>query len=816
MFCQLECLRHCLPPSVRHTLDELPETLDETYERVLKEIKKPNRDHARRLLQCLVVAIRPLEVEELAEVLAVDFDDAEGIPRLNPNWRWEDEEQALLTSCSSLISIVETDDPRVVQFSHFSVKEFLTSTRLADSSKDVSRYHIDLEPAHTILAQACMGVLLQPDIHVEENSAGKSLPLAGYAAEYWATHAQFKSVSSFLRKAMEYLFDLEEPYFAAWLELYNIDISPRTTSSSLFWLAIPSSNASPLYYAALCGFQNLVEHLVVKNPQHLNINGGYYVTPLIAALAGRHFQTARFLHHNGAHLDVHSDYGYTPLLSAAWYGDLEMVQELLAYEADVNAKNEDGWTPLLNAAWDGSRHAKIHNIVQSSPDVARILLEHGAEINARSTESGSTPLHVAAENGGVETVRVLLEHGANVSAEDKEGRTPLHEATNYGSVELVRMLLEYDADVNARTKDSSTPLHIMARNGNVEVLRVLLEHGANVAAEDEGKRTPLHEASKNSSNELVRMLLEHGANVNAPSGDNSTPLHIAAGNGRVEVVRALLEHGAKVGVEDKEGRTPLHAGATKEGSVGLVRLLLEHGADVSAQYRSTTPLHIAAANGNTEVVRVLLEHGMNIGAEDEKGRTPLHEAAGCVTQPHRYEHDADINAWANYRPTPWHVECVEVVRMLLEQGADINARAKDLSTPLHVATAVGKVKIVRMLLEHGADFGAEDEKGRTPFHGAAEYGNVGLILVLLMHCADVNMRTKDLSTVLLAAAKFGNVEVVRVLLEHGANVDAEDKKGRTPFQIASVRGYDDIVGLLSDYGAKGVFSASTSSLCLPW
>ena len=198
VFCQLETLRHCFPPSVRRTLDELPESLDETYERV------------RRLLQCLVVAVRPLEVEELAEVLAVDFDDAERIPKLNPNWRWEDEEQALLTSCSSLISIVEIGDSRVVQFSHFSVEEFLTSTRLADSSKDVSRYHINLEPAHTVLAQACMAVLLQPDDFVRENSY-----LVGYAALHWSIHAQFKSVSSFLRKAMEYLFDPDMPYFAA-------------------------------------------------------------------------------------------------------------------------------------------------------------------------------------------------------------------------------------------------------------------------------------------------------------------------------------------------------------------------------------------------------------------------------------------------------------------------------------------------------------------------------------------------------------------------------------------------------------------------
>src|SRR6266852_2986346 len=280
-FCQLESLRYCLPPSVRRTLDELPESLDETYERLLEEIKKPNRDHACRLLQCLVVAIRPLKVEELAEVLAVDFDDVEGIPKLNPNWRWEDEEQAILTSCSSLIAIVETEDFRVVQFSHFSVKEYLISTRLADSSKDVSRYHIDLEPAHTILAQACMSILLQPDDCLEANSTGKSSPLAGYAAEHWVTHAQFKSVSSFLRGTMEYLFDLDKPYFAAWLELYNVDVARYHGSSPFSWFANPlTSGATPLYYASLCGFQDLVEHLAVKHPSHVNTIGGFYVTPL--------------------------------------------------------------------------------------------------------------------------------------------------------------------------------------------------------------------------------------------------------------------------------------------------------------------------------------------------------------------------------------------------------------------------------------------------------------------------------------------------------------------------------------------------------
>ncbi len=103
----LSVLRHCLPPSVRLTLGELPESLDETYERILKEIKKPNKRLAQRVLQSLVVAIRSLRV---AEVLAVDFEDAEGIPRSRPDWRWDDQEQALLSACSSLIAIVEAGD----------------------------------------------------------------------------------------------------------------------------------------------------------------------------------------------------------------------------------------------------------------------------------------------------------------------------------------------------------------------------------------------------------------------------------------------------------------------------------------------------------------------------------------------------------------------------------------------------------------------------------------------------------------------------------------------------------------------------------
>ena len=254
VYCQLERLRHCLPPSVRGILDDLPDTLDETYERVLKDINRANQKHAVRLLYCLTVAIRPLRVEELAEVLAVDFDAAQqgGIPKLNPNWRWTDHHHAVLSTCSSLIAIVDDGDSQVVQFSHFSVKEYLTSDRLANASRDVSCYYIPPESAHTILAQACLGVLLRLD----EGNAG-DIPLANYAAKHWVDHARFKGVPSRVQDAVEVFLDEDKPHHAACLRLHWID---EVGDWSPYVNAFTPRNA-PLYYAPFYGFYDLARHL---------------------------------------------------------------------------------------------------------------------------------------------------------------------------------------------------------------------------------------------------------------------------------------------------------------------------------------------------------------------------------------------------------------------------------------------------------------------------------------------------------------------------------------------------------------------------
>jgi hypothetical protein len=419
--------------------------LDETYERILYEIKKPSRDHARRLLQCLVVAIRPLLVKELAEVLAVDFDDGEGIPKLNPHWRWEDREQALLSSCSSLITIVDDEDnddnsdSRVVQFSHFSVKEFLTSPRLATSSGATSHYHIALEPAHAILAQACLGVLLRLDGH---HDVQNNFPLARYAARYWVAHAQFESVSSQVRKAMDCIFDQDQPHFELWLGTSNIDRPGFLNKPTFDLFNAVIFQRTPLYYASLCGFHDLVNDLVVKYPQHVNADGGFYERPLAAALAGHHFQTADLLCHNGADWNVRDEKKRILLHCAAHYADPAVAQKLIEYGADTHAQDVDGEVPLHYAS-----HSQLPHGYLKRPSVARVLLKHGADVNARSKD-GSTPLHLASYDGMLEVARVLLEHGANVEAKDDRGMTPLQIASErrWQREEMMKLLLEYGAN----------------------------------------------------------------------------------------------------------------------------------------------------------------------------------------------------------------------------------------------------------------------------------------------------------------------------------------------------------------------------------
>ncbi len=512
----------------------MPETLDGTYERTLREINDTNWEFAQRLLQCVSVVSRPLSVEELAEFLAFDFKAGQ-IPKFREDWRLEDPVEAVLSTCSTLLSLVNVEDSQIIQFSHFSVKEFLTSTRFAEKSDIISRrYHVSMTPAHTLVAKACLGILLHLDEEVTRDSLAK-FPLAQYAAEHWFVHARSEGVSENADEGMKRLFDKRKPHFAIWLWIHD-------PAERIWGGPMPAETPLPprgttLHYAAFCGLREIVRVLAIEHSEDVNSRG----------------------------FDIES----TPLHLAILGGHVDITWFLVEHGADAAAQNEFGHTPLHYVSSGGHL------------DLALFLVEHGADVAAQDKD-GETPLHWASRRGYLGLARFLVEHGADVAAQDEDGRTPLHWASGSGYLDLAQFLVEHGADVAAGDEGGWTPLHHASGSGHLDVARFLIEHGADVAAQDENGLTPLHRASQMGYLDLARSLVEHGADVAAQDDGGRTPLHRTSKYGRLDVARFLVEHGADAAAQDVAGRTPLHW-TSERGHLDLERFLLEHSADAAVQ-----------------------------------------------------------------------------------------------------------------------------------------------------------------------------------------------------------------------------------------
>ena len=857
--------RRCLAPNLRRQLNELPQTLDETYERVLREIYSTNERDALRLLQCLTVAKRPLLVEELAEILAYDLDGADGeIPTFHEEWRWEDQEQAVLSACSSLISIVDSGDSRVVQFSHFSVKEFLTSKRLAKrpavvGGEDVSRYHILPETAHTTLTRACLGVLLRLDYRVDKERA-KKIPLAEYAAEHWVSHAQVENVKSRVSQAMETLFDSEKPYFSAWLRIYCVDPQRRSmprhdgrfgfTENHRWpvhkgWMLYQPAPATPLYYAARYGFHDLVEQLAIKKPWHVNAIGGDLYSPLLAALLKKDLGVAEFLVEHGANVDAQGPENQTALHKVMEWSDdsaFDVTKFLLKHGADVNARRHDLYTPLHLATVKGrfkvARLLLVHkanvdcrsgqgsvplhlvSFVDNSPDLgprlARLLLEYKADVNAKN-EDHATPLHYASFHHLQEVAQILLDHGAKVNATNNLGETPLHKVSlpstgpsyRWGNrFSVTQLLLERGADANAQDHSNTTPLHWASKVGNLEVTRALLDHGANVNAENDEGETPLQILAKfswdgNGSPRVAELLLERGANANAQDHDNTTPLHQTSEWGKLEVTRVLLDHGAKVNAENNRGETPLHLLSRRESGVG----------DLSPR-----------------VAQLLLERGADVNARDKDHVTPIHRSFSSRSPDIArvlFDYGADVNEKNDQGQSPLFLAIeashsstggdsfIDLIGSLVEHGADANTQGKNNTTALHLASKYGRPSVVRVLLNHGANISAKNDQGQTLIHQLAGADNwigsdsLAVAQLLLENNLDVNAQDKDHNTPLHLACEHKSVNIVRVLTDHGAIVDMVNMQGQTPLHVLAKHIFafgspplEDIVRILLERGAN--------------
>ena len=147
--------------------------------------------------------------------------------------------------------------------------------------------------------------------------------------------------------------------------------------------------------------------------------------------------------------------------------NMEKIHRLVSSNIiDLNYMHKDVGTPLCVAADRGDT------------DLVQILIEKGAEINARNGYIYS-PLYIAAMEGHLDVVKVLLDGGARPDNGAEGGITPVHRAASSGHIEVLKLLLERGAQVNPQvTNTGLTPLHGAAIMGHKDVVKLLLESGA--------------------------------------------------------------------------------------------------------------------------------------------------------------------------------------------------------------------------------------------------------------------------------------------------------------------------------------------------
>lgn len=487
----MDILPRSLPATVVRVVEGLPDSLDETYERILLRVAEENWEHTYHVFHTLMVATRPLTMDELCLVLAIDFI-AEVTPKYEEIWRSDEPEDNLVTVCSTLLSFIDVDGSRLAQFAHYSVWDFLTSERILKFETKIARYRLYEEPAHVTIAQMCLAVLL----HLDERTdrfAVEEIPMIHYAAENWVYHARFGDVATEIKPALELLFNPKHPHLAGWVWLQDIDNFWGETKIT----GTPRRlDTSPLYYAAQCGFRDMVEHLLSTYPRQLNTLGSRYGTPLIAALENDHLEIAWMLLNHWADTTIREGFYGPPLIVSSKKGYLDVVRFLLEHGDDVNVWDSYTGTPLHVAS--GVGHL----------DVVRLLLEFNADVNIQGGCYGA-PLQVATTPGLLGAAQLLRERRVDMNGRGGYHGTPLHAASADGRLEIARLLLEHGADVNARAINRETPLQVASRMGHTEVVRLLLEHGADVSIEDSSVGASEVAASERGHQDIVRVLSEH-------------------------------------------------------------------------------------------------------------------------------------------------------------------------------------------------------------------------------------------------------------------------------------------------------------------
>lgn len=388
-------------------------------------------------------------------------------------------------------------------------------------------------------------------------------------------------------------------------------------------------------------------------------------------------------------------------------------------------------------------------------------------------------------------IEVFAKEGVDFKSETKNGQhlksNALHLAAKMGNEKLINSLLSLGIDINVSNDSKETPLHVAVEEQNVGVVKLLLSKNADVNTNAAFGNSPLDAAVNKKSIPLIELLLSHGANPNSPGSMRQSAFYNSFKLDNTDLIKLFLEHGADVHVKNTWGRNALHMALNSRCSKEIIELLLTRNLDVNEPgVVEWTPLHDAVSQYSQsveclDIVRLLVERGADVEAKNNHGETAMHIAV------------RDKN--------------IKVAEYLSSVGADVNCvKTSESSTPLLVALRSGDADTSRHLIEHGADPNAQNDKKDSPMSLAINSFKDRdirreLVELLIAKGANVNLRCRGGSTALHRALRRQDVEVFDMLIAAGASVHPKDSYLRSPLYMAARFNVMPAVSRLLELGA---------------
>ncbi len=363
---------------------------------------------------------------------------------------------------------------------------------------------------------------------------------------------------------------------------------------------LPNKRGSTAIHFAVASGHHLAASALLLQNANLNIKNICGVAPLHISAYNCDFKSMKLLLDKGAMVDITNNDGATPFIVASMRGNSKVVKLLLDYGAYVNMPDNSGHTALFVASRFGHKNLvsnllKQLDIFVNFPDnsgvtalqaackfghfdVAKILIEHGAEVNLPDF-SGISPLHLAVRYGHVDVVIYLLESSALPNHSALVLGSPVIIAGTRGDLSMLSLLKRYGGDLKAVIPDTGVGLfHIAAFNGDLNLSKLLIESGVDISLRDKYGEMPIHVAAQKGHNHIIKYFLSQGADVDSFNDRKLTPLIYAVNSGHDRTILLLIEFGAKIDLVNYLGKSALHLSLEK-GFENIALLLIESGAN---------------------------------------------------------------------------------------------------------------------------------------------------------------------------------------------------------------------------------------------